>query len=133
MLEISLEMMKETTVFLMIGKIILNLGVGNQYEKYTKLVISFMAVLQLWSGMRTAFSTISIEGVIKEKQQFYQDWKEETRKFEEQLYEQQSEIEERWMTEDEEGKELQTEQEIESGEPDIKAERKIEIESIRIP
>lgn len=123
--ESVLEMIKKVTVFMMIGKMILNLGIGKEYEKYTKLIISLMAVIQIWSGVKNMVQTISVEGIFTEKNQFYEAWEEERRRFEEQLYEQQGYIEEIWNKE--EAKKEEAEQN--SSDKGIK----IRIEKIKIP
>ena len=129
MLDSILEIIKKATVFMMIGKVILNLGIGKEYEKYTKLVISLMVVLQVWSGMQSIVQTLSVEGIITSKEQFYETWEEESKRFEKELYEQQFKIEEIWTKENIDKDEMKVEEEIKN----VEGTGKIQVEKIQIP
>ena len=131
MLDSILEIIKKATVFMMIGRVILNLGIGKEYEKYTKLVISLMVVLQVWSGMKSVVQTFWVEGIITSKEQFYRTWSEESKKFEKELYEQQYKIEEIWAKEDiDEGENgIEAKEELNN----VEEKGRITIKKIQIP
>ena len=108
MMEILLEVLKRVTIFMVIGKVILNLGMGKGYEKYTKMVIGFMVVVQLWGGINTALQLIKEKKIPDFKSPFFLQWEQEMETFEKELRAQQEEIEEQWMEYD---KTVETKQE----------------------
>ena len=47
MLSVFLELVKRVGIFIIIGQTILHFGISKKYEKYMKIVISFMVVAQI--------------------------------------------------------------------------------------
>ena len=81
---------------MVIGKVILNLGVGKGYEKYTKTVIGFMVIVQLWAGVNTTLQLIKEKKIADFKTPFFSQWEQEMEGFEKALRAQQKVIEEQW-------------------------------------
>ncbi|MBR5579634.1 MAG: hypothetical protein IKW28_11670 [Lachnospiraceae bacterium] len=96
MIQILLEVLKRVTIFMVIGKVILNLGVGKGYEKYTKTVIGFMVIVQLWAGVNTTLQLIKEKKIADFKTPFFSQWEQEMEGFEKELRAQQKVIEEQW-------------------------------------
>ena len=96
MIQILLEILKRVTIFMVIGKVILNLGMGKGYEKYTKMVIGFMVVVQLWAGINSTVQLIKERKIPDFKISFFSQWELEMEVFEKELRRQQKEIEEQW-------------------------------------
>ena len=47
MFSVFLELVKKVGIFVIIGQTIMHFGIGKKYEKYMKLVISFMVAAQI--------------------------------------------------------------------------------------
>ena len=84
MTEIIFELIKRLTVFMVISKMILYMDIGKGYEKYTKLFISFMVIVQLISGISFLWKKDNLKEIFQESS-YYELWKEEMDDFEERL------------------------------------------------
>lgn len=123
-MEIFLEVLKKVTVFMIIGKTILNLGVGKEFEKYIKSIMAFMVILQIWAGINSTLQVGWRENEKGDKGDFYSSWEEEMKDFEQKLRLQQKEIEANW-------KEKQPLEE-EVKEEEMEEKKRIQIEKIKI-
>ena len=96
MAEVLLEILKQITIFMIIGKVILNLGMGRGYEKYTRMVIGFMVIVQFWVGINSVRDSLREYKLYESNKNFYSSWKREMKEFEEDLRRRQIEIENTW-------------------------------------
>ena len=125
MIEAFAEILKRVTIFTVMGKIILNLGMGKGYEKYTKIIIGFMVIVQLWAGINGILNIIKKEKIGEYERGFFDSWVKEMEEFENELQMQQKEIEKNWINYgNEEKKEIREKEENQ--------EEKIQIEQIII-
>lgn len=122
-MEIFLGVLKKVTVFMIIGKTILNLGVGKEYEKYIKVIMAFMVILQIWAGINSTLQVMSFQK--KEGSDFYTSWQEEMKNFEQELRFHQKEIEDTWM-------EYEIQQQEVGEDKSSQQEDNIQIEKIKI-
>lgn len=132
MIEALLEVLKRITIFMVMGKIILNLGMGRGYEKYTKIVIGFMVIVQLVAGITSTWNTMKEETLQDTASSFYDSWKKEMKEFESQLRIQQKEIESSWREYGKEEEKKQKEKEEKKNQQRENEEKGIEIEKIQI-
>lgn len=114
---------------MVISKMILYLDIGKGYEKYTKLFISFMVIVQLVSGISSLWSKDNFQ-LMAQGFSYYDIWKKEMNDFEERLVYFQNQMEEK--------KESFLKQETEKMEKaaedsgDLIQEQRIYIEKIKI-
>lgn len=82
MFAVFLENLKRLSVFIIISQTILHFGVGRKYEKYVKLVLSFMVIAQLVFSLTSYFYSGNRlrDGFSKEK--YYLQWEEYMKGFE---------------------------------------------------
>lgn len=96
MLSLFLENLKRLSVFIVISQTILHFGVGRKYEKYIKLILSFMVVAQLVFAISSYFdleSGFMMRGMAKEK--YYEQWEQYMVGLEEEYKLQQSSLDQR--------------------------------------
>ena len=95
MLSLFLENLKRLSVFIVISQTILHFGVGKKYEKYIKLILSFMVVAQLVFAISSYFDldTGFIRGISKEN--YYNQWEQYMVGLEEEYKLQQSSLDQR--------------------------------------
>ena len=85
MVNIFLEMTKKVGIFMIISQTLMHLGMAKKYEKYIRLVISFMVAAQIIFSF-AAFFKIENSAVWEFlERDFQQEWKQEVREFDEQL------------------------------------------------
>lgn len=94
---IFLENLKRLTTFIVISKTILHFGIGKKFEKYLKLILSFMVVAQLVFAIASFFHDNRgfMEGMTKEG--YYTQWEEYMQILEEEYEEGQSALEDRML------------------------------------
>ena len=80
---------------MVISKMILHLNIGKGYEKYMKIFISFMVVVQLVSGISSLWNRDYFKSLIDGSDSYYRLWEEEVNVFEEKLIRFQNEMEEK--------------------------------------
>ena len=92
MTDIFLEFIKRVGIFVIIGQTILHFGIGKKYEKYMKLIISFMVAAQIVSAFgaylkkeQTALREWGAEDV-------YENWNRNMKVLEEEFQEKQTEL-----------------------------------------
>ncbi len=95
MLSLFLENLKRLSVFIVISQTILHFGVGRKYEKYIKLILSFMVVAQLVFAISSYFDLDIgfIRGISKEN--YYNQWEQYMVGLEEEYKLQQSSLDQR--------------------------------------
>lgn len=97
--DIFVEMVKKVGIFIIVGQTLLHFGVGKRYEKYYKLIISLMVVSLLVSGFGAFIQSGKELGIRKAftsgKEEYYESWKQYTKRFEEKVLSGQKEIEQR--------------------------------------
>ncbi len=95
MLSLFLENLKRLSVFIVISQTILHFGVGRKYEKYIKLILSFMVVAQLVFAISSYFDLDSgfMKGISKEN--YYNQWEQYMVGLEEEYKLQQSSLDQR--------------------------------------
>ena len=129
MAEVFIGLVKKIVIFLVAGQTILHFGMGKQYERYVKLIISLMVVVQLLSAGFGFFSPGKERELLAGEERmissFEERWKRNMEEFEERLYQKQEEFEGGWRKQD-----LQP-QETEAGEAQT-GQNQIIIEEIKI-
>ena len=95
MLSLFLENLKRLSVFIVISQTILHFRVGRKYEKYIKLILSFMVVAQLVFAISSYFDLDSgfMKGISKEN--YYNQWEQYMVGLEEEYKLQQSSLDQR--------------------------------------
>lgn len=94
MFQIFLENLKRLSVFIIISQMILHFGVGKKYEKYLKLILSFMIVAQFVFSVASFFHSGTGLMDIMSKEKYYAQLKEYMVVLEEEYGRQQSVLEE---------------------------------------
>ena len=99
MVTIFFELVKRVGIFVVIGQTILHLGISKVYEKYMKLVISFMVAAQIVFAFGTYLYKAESDRGFEEA--YYENWEENMKKLEEEFKDNQLEtkmkIEERFL------------------------------------
>ena len=95
MFSIFVENLKRLSVFIIVSQTILHFGVGRKFEKYLKLVFSFMIVAQLVFSISAYFEFE--EGIVEfiSQENYYQRIEEYMGELEKEYEIQQSELEDR--------------------------------------
>lgn len=109
MLSLFLENLKRLSIFIIISQTILHFGVGRKFEKYIKLILSFMVVAQLVFAISSYFNLD--RGVMRgiSKENYYEQWEQYMSALEEEYKIQQSSMGQSlsekfvWREEDKEG------------------------------
>ena len=126
MAEIFIHLVKQMVIFLIAGQTILHFGIGRQYERYVRLILSLMLVTQLLSAavsILPAGQELDIWGSGKGiRESFRSDWEDNMEQFEKKLYQKQEELED-WQK-----RRMQETSEEES----MKDSRQIKVEEITI-
>ncbi len=98
MAEMFIGLVKKMVIFLVAGQTILHFGMGKQYERYVKLIISLMMVAQFLSAGFGFFSPAMerefLAGEERLISSFQERWRVNLEEFEERLYRKQEEFEE---------------------------------------
>lgn len=82
MFSVFLELVKRVGIFMIIGQTILHFGISKNYEKYMKLILSFMVAAQVVFAFGSYFrkeEKISWKMFSKE---YYEQWEENRKKME---------------------------------------------------
>ena len=82
MFSVFLELVKRVGIFVIIGQTILNFGISKSYEKYMKLVLSFMITAQIVFAFGSYFQK---EEKISWKifsEEYYEQWEENRKEME---------------------------------------------------
>ena len=126
MAEIFIHLVKQMVIFLIAGQTILHFGIGRQYERYVRLILSLMLVTQLLSAAVSILpagqeldSWGSGKGI---RESFRSGWEDNMEQFEKKLYQKQEELED-WQK-----RKMQETSEEES----MKDSRQIKVEEITI-
>lgn len=119
MAEIFIGLVKQMVIFLIAGQTILHFGMGRQYEKYIKLIISLMIVANLISAFVSLWRQVPESGFAGKAnfttESFEERWQYNMGVFQEELEEKQRLIEEKWVETEKE----QTGEEVKSGYSEI--------------
>ena len=95
MVQIFLEMSKKVGIFMIISQTLLHLGIAKTYEKYMRLVISFMVAAQIIFAF-TAFLKVENYHFFEfGEEEFQKEWQKEIGEFEKELENIREEVEER--------------------------------------
>ena len=112
--EVFIGIAKRVGIFLIAGQTILHFGVGKQYEKYVKLIISFMAAAQLILGFGGLFQETTEGGLTKLfAKDFEKKWENHILQFETELEKKQEQLEKQ-LTEEIQNTGIQTKENVES-------------------
>lgn len=84
MLSVFIELVKRVGIFVIIGQTILHFGIGKEYEKYMKLVISFMVVAQIVFAFGVYFNKEQ-SAVWGRKEEYYESWNRNMKALEEEF------------------------------------------------
>lgn len=84
MLNVFVELVKRVGIFVIIGQTILHFGIGKEYEKYMKLVISFMVAAQVVFAFGVYFDK-DHSVVWGGKEEYYESWNRNMQALEEEL------------------------------------------------
>ena len=100
MFSVFLELVKRVGIFMIIGQTILHFGISRTYEKYMKLVVSFMIAAQIVFAFGTYLKKEEGTFGIWSQQEYYEKWNENMGKMEEALEQRQEELKEGiwWIT-----------------------------------
>ena len=125
MFSVFLELVKRVGIFMIIGQTILHFGISRTYEKYIKLVVSFMIAAQIVFAFGAYLKKEDGALGIWSQQEYYAKWDDSMEKMTEALYQRQEELKEglRVKIEEEKTKTVKKQEE---------GIDKIEIETIRI-
>lgn len=123
---VFIRLMKQMVIFLIAGQTLLHFGMGKQYERYVKLVISLMLAAQLLSAAISLFPTgkrLWEWGSGKGMREVVEEgWEMNMEEFENKLYRKQEEFED-WQK----NKQQQADKEEKAAQS-----RQIKVEEIRI-
>ncbi len=100
MAEAFIQTLKQMVVFILAGQTILVLGLGKQYEKYLRLLISLMIAANMTAAFGSLLGELPFLGsrlqTGAEDTDFIKRWEENVQAFEEELKGRQQEMEEGW-------------------------------------
>lgn len=125
MFSVFLELVKRVGIFVIIGQTILNFGISKNYEKYMKLILSFMVTAQVVFAFGSYFhkeEKISWKMFSKE---YYEQWEENRKEIEAEFVNRQLQLTENLEERFQKTKEMGVQREKENG-------KRIEIEKIII-
>lgn len=126
MFSVFMELVKRVGVFVIIGQTILHFGISKKYEKYMKLVISFMVGAQIFFAFGIYLEENDKPLSMISSEEYLQAWKIHMKKMEHKIEESK-----RIMLQD---IEIQMQQSEKVSTSDIPSpQNKIEIDKIRIP
>ena len=82
MFSVFLELVKRVGIFIIIGQTIQHFGISKKYEKYMKLVISFMVVAQIIFAFSTYTKQIQRYGLTVSGKEYMKEWENNMQKVE---------------------------------------------------
>ncbi|MBR4982764.1 MAG: hypothetical protein IKY94_09410 [Lachnospiraceae bacterium] len=89
MVAVFLELVKRVGIFVIIGQTILHFGIGKAYEKYIKLVISFMVAAQIVFAFGAYFEKDRFVAGKWGEEYYYENWNQSMKALEEEFHEKQ--------------------------------------------
>lgn len=92
MLSVFFELVKRVGIFMIIGQTILHFGISKEYEKYMKMVISFMVAAQIIFSFGAYFCQDSFYTLILDTKEYYETWDKNRKEIEEALWQHQEEL-----------------------------------------
>ena len=85
--------LKQMVVFLLVGQTLLHFGMGKQYEKYIRLIISLMITANMITAFWGLFRQLPYDG---SSRSFFERWEAEMAQIEEELEASQKKLEMEW-------------------------------------
>lgn len=89
MFSVFLELVKRVGIFVIIGQTILHFGISKEYEKYMKLVVSFMVAAQVVFAFTSYIKKEENDSWMISSKEYYQRWEENMQDLEEEFLERQ--------------------------------------------
>ena len=83
MFSVFLELVKRVGIFIIIGQTIQHFGISKKYEKYMKLVISFMVAAQIVFAFATYMKQVERQGITMADREYMKEWETDMQKVEE--------------------------------------------------
>jgi len=80
---VFLELVKRVGIFIIIGQTIQHFGISKKYEKYMKLVISFMVAAQIVFAFAAYMKQIEKQGFIVSGKEYMKAWEADMQRVEE--------------------------------------------------
>ena len=87
MFSVFTQLVKRIGIFMMIGQTVLNFGISKKYEKYLKLVISFMAAAQIIFAFGTYFKQENSRWQLWSAEEYLREWNRNMEELEERMEE----------------------------------------------
>lgn len=85
MFSVFLELVKRAGIFVIIGQTIQHFGISQKYEKYMKLVISFMIAAQIIFAFGVYADRDEKSGMIMSVEEYMEEWDSKMEKVEEKI------------------------------------------------
>ena len=126
MFSVFVDVVKRVGIFIIIGQTILNFGISKKYEKYMKLVVSFMVAAHIIFSFGTYLSPKGNIWQIWHSEEYLKEWNDNIQKLEKNIEKNKAEMD------------MKIEESIEKGEMYRKQNEKvseynIKIEKITLP
>ena len=80
-----MELVKRVGIFMIIGQTILNFGISKKYEKYMKVVISFMVAAQIILAFGTYLKPENHNWQIWSGKEYLKEWNQNMQELEERM------------------------------------------------
>lgn len=94
MFHIFLELVKRVGIFVIIGQTVLHFGIGKEYEKYMRFVVSLMVAAQVVFAFHSYLKKEETDTWIVSTEQYYERWNKNMKELEEEFLGRQTQLEE---------------------------------------
>lgn len=94
MFTVFLELAKRVGIFVIIGQTVLHFGISKNYEKYMKLIFSFIVAVQIVFAFDSYFEEEEKISWKMFSEDYYEQWEENMKKMEQNFVENQSQMKE---------------------------------------
>lgn len=115
MFSVFLELVKRVGIFVIIGQTILHFGISKNYEKYMKLILSFMVAAQVVFAFGSYFQKEEKMSWKMFSEEYYEQWEENMKEMESEFVNRQLQVAENLEQRFRETKETETQSEKENG------------------
>lgn len=92
MFSVFIQLVKRIGIFMVVGRTILNFGISKKYEKYLKLVISFMVAAQIIFAFGTYIKQENSLWKLWSAEEYMEEWNRNIKELEEQMEEEKKEM-----------------------------------------
>ena len=126
MFSVFMQLVKRIGIFMIVGQTVLNFGISKKYEKYLKLVISFMVAAQIIFAFGTYFKSDHPHWKLWSAEEYLKEWNRNMEELEERMEEGKEEMAAKIE------KDMKTSGEY-TGQNEMISEYHIKIETITVP